>query len=659
MNKLPVLCSLLAVVIAGATVAAGPPCINIVYPKPQQRMGAVDSTFVFGNVPPQVGQWAYQVKVNGQNVAVHEAGGFLAFVPIEPGEFVFRVEALLTADGHVGYQARIKAGHSSDKPQYADSLVDSVIVMVPEPLVQLNMDTLQIVGDYRPPAGDLSVEPGSILDVRFRGTPGCRAWLTIDGVVDSLPVVEDSPHTQPYWGESVFGAGAVPDSLMVRGIYSGVLQLPVGISIDTIRVVYHIAPPSLSTAFARLFGPIEHEGDFDIESYMRLVRLDTVVSATAGWRLSIDSKDYPRTVRFVDSVQIVRHGPRRGYLSIFQPKGVEAMAVGSEGDWLQIRLSETTQGWVHSDAVELLPPGIMSPRSFLRVIRTESHPDRLDVGVPLSGKHAFRVEEVDRRHLVLSLYGVTSDTDWIRYDFSDTLLDFASWRQPEPGLYELHLHLNVDLWGYDTYYDGSTLHLSIVRPPDKVGDLRDKVIVIDPGHSIDPGALGSTGLTEADANLSIALALRKRLLKRRAIVVMTRDDRSNVPLYDRPAIAKDAPADIFVSVHNNALPDGVNPFENNGTSTYYYHPHSIDLARSVHPQLKKATGLDDHGLFYGNLAVIRPTQYPAILVECAFMMIPDQEARLKTEKFQDRVAKGIVQGIEDFLRNYEHRQSQD
>ncbi|MFH1687315.1 MAG: N-acetylmuramoyl-L-alanine amidase [bacterium] len=650
--------ALLALGLFGLEVgAATQPCINIVYPEPEQRIGAVDSTFVFGNVPQRVGRWAYQVTVNGHHVEVHDDGGFLAFVPIEPGEFVFRVQATLTADGSVNYQGKIKAGHEPQRPEYQDQLVDSVIVFVPRPWQALGADSLVIVGDYHPPSGDLSVEPGHLLQVRFRGTPGCRAWFGIDGVADSVPMSEDEPLEQPYWGEAVFGGGAVPDSLKVRGIYSGMLAIPEGVRVDTARIKYYLASPSLAQIFLRLFGPVQDEHlNFDLAGYLRLARLDTLITRDARWRLSVGGRDYPRTVRFTDSVQIVRHGPRQGYLSIFQPEGVEALAVGGEGAWLNIRLSESVDGWVHRESVELLPIGIMPPHSRLRSIRTHSGPEGLDITLLLSGRHPFRVEESDRRHIVLSLYGVTSDTDWIRYDFSDSLLDFATWRQPEPGLYELHLNLKIDAWGFDTYYDGTTLHLLIARPPERVGKLEGKIIVIDPGHSADPGARGPTGLTEAQANLDIALALRDRLQKRGATVVMTRDDLSNVPLYDRPAIAKQASADLFISIHNNALPDGVNPFENNGTSTYYYHPHSIDLAKAVHPRLAKATGLSDHGLFYGNLAVVRPTQYPAILVECAFMMIPQQEARLKSDKFQDQIAKGIVRGIEDFLREYEHRQ---
>ena len=66
------------------------------------------------------------------------------------------------------------------------------------------------------------------------------------------------------------------------------------------------------------------------------------------------------------------------------------------------------------------------------------------------------------------------------------------------------------------------------------------------------------------------------------------------------------------------------------------------------------TGLPDYGLYFGNLHVARPTQYPAILVECAFIVIPEQEALLKTDRFRKQVAKAITNGIESFLEEYDH-----
>ena len=106
-------------------------------------------------------------------------------------------------------------------------------------------------------------------------------------------------------------------------------------------------------------------------------------------------------------------------------------------------------------------------------------------------------------------------------------------------------------------------------------------IVIDPGHSSDPGSIGPTGLTEAVANLNISRELAQILRDKGAEVVMVREGNEHVDIYDRPKLAVNENCDMYISVHNNALPDGINPYLNNGTSTYYYHLHSKPLAEAI------------------------------------------------------------------------------
>ncbi|HXF47917.1 MAG TPA: N-acetylmuramoyl-L-alanine amidase, partial [Verrucomicrobiae bacterium] len=61
-------------------------------------------------------------------------------------------------------------------------------------------------------------------------------------------------------------------------------------------------------------------------------------------------------------------------------------------------------------------------------------------------------------------------------------------------------------------------------------------------------------------------------------------------------------------------------------------------------------GLKDLGLYFGNFVVIRPPQYPAILCEIAFMMIPRQEEMLRSKAFHKKAASAIAEGIADYLR---------
>jgi N-acetylmuramoyl-L-alanine amidase len=66
-------------------------------------------------------------------------------------------------------------------------------------------------------------------------------------------------------------------------------------------------------------------------------------------------------------------------------------------------------------------------------------------------------------------------------------------------------------------------------------------------------------------------------------------------------------------------------------------------------------GLADLGINYDNLAVVRSTWYPAVLCEGAFLMLPDQEAALRTPEFQDRYARGVADGLERYFRGLDAR----
>ena len=154
---------------------------------------------------------------------------------------------------------------------------------------------------------------------------------------------------------------------------------------------------------------------------------------------------------------------------------------------------------------------------------------------------------------------------------------------------------------------------------------------------------------EGEANLAIAYRLERLLEEQGATVIMTRTDRSPVRLYDRTQLAESLNAEILVSIHNNALPDGVNPFENHGTSVYYFHPGSLDLARALQRGLLETLGLRDLGIGRASLALARPTWMPAVLTEGAFMMVPEQEAGLRDPQFQEAYARGVLAGIREFL----------
>ena len=157
-----------------------------------------------------------------------------------------------------------------------------------------------------------------------------------------------------------------------------------------------------------------------------------------------------------------------------------------------------------------------------------------------------------------------------------------TWVQSQRQEVTLTIELSAPVWGYRTRWSRNDLILEVRRPPHLSGTnpLRGRTIAIDPGHP-PMGSTGPTGLREAEANLAVALQLRAMLQNAGAKVLMTRVSDSAVDLWPRVAAAEQSGAELLVSIHNNALPDGVNPFTNNGTSVFYNQPRSVPLAAAI------------------------------------------------------------------------------
>jgi N-acetylmuramoyl-L-alanine amidase len=115
------------------------------------------------------------------------------------------------------------------------------------------------------------------------------------------------------------------------------------------------------------------------------------------------------------------------------------------------------------------------------------------------------------------------------------------------------------------------------------------------------------------------------------------------------ATAETSNAELLISIHNNALPDGINPFTNNGTSVFYNQPRSLPLAADIQRSLVRRLRLPDLGVGRADLAMIRPTWMPAVLCEGMFVILPDQEARLRSREGQRSYARGVLEGVRGFL----------
>jgi len=174
---------------------------------------------------------------------------------------------------------------------------------------------------------------------------------------------------------------------------------------------------------------------------------------------------------------------------------------------------------------------------------------------------------------------------------------------------------------------------------------RTPVVVIDPGHGGKMSGAVYSGIMEKDLNLDIARRLNTLLREQGIETYMTRNDDRHVDLYDRSGLANSLNADLFVSIHNNAGSSSMS-----GSMTLYYPGGSgftsKTFAKVMQEELVKNLGTKDLGIIpRPNLAVLRTTKMPAVLVEVAFMTNSSDMQKLKTSDFRQAAAEAIRDGI--------------
>jgi N-acetylmuramoyl-L-alanine amidase len=334
----------------------------------------------------------------------------------------------------------------------------------------------------------------------------------------------------------------------------------------------------------------------------------------------------------------------------FFPNGTLAAVSGRWDNQVRLQLSSISVAWVDAEGARPLPAGTGPPGGRVGSLRVSSSPTSATIRLPVSTRVPFRVEEEERR-LILTLYGVQADMDWIHYGEADPLVKLVRFVQRAADELDITVELGEPVWGYRTRWVDSQLLLEIRRPPKihRQRPLAGRRIALDPGHP-PLGATGPTGVRESEVTLAVARVTRDLLVAEKAEVLLLRDSEAPVSLDARTTMAEQENAEVLVSIHANALPDGVNPFVNNGTSVYYFHPRAVELARAIDRELVARFGFRDLGIGRGDLALARPTWMPAVLVEGLFLMIPEQEAVLASPEGQRRYAAGIVEGLKAFLR---------
>lgn len=182
---------------------------------------------------------------------------------------------------------------------------------------------------------------------------------------------------------------------------------------------------------------------------------------------------------------------------------------------------------------------------------------------------------------------------------------------------------------------------------------KNVTIAIDPGHGgEDPGTIGKSGVHEKDIALDISKNLRKQLRYRGYDVILTRESDERVSLEDRARIANENKADLFLSIHCNAM-------ENNddikGVQVLYY-PSLSGINETMAERLLfgivEETAADDKNIVEReNLVVLNQTNMKSFVLETGFLSNPEEAFLLGNKEYQELIVKGIVKTIEEFHKS--------
>lgn len=317
-------------------------------------------------------------------------------------------------------------------------------------------------------------------------------------------------------------------------------------------------------------------------------------------------------------------------------KGIVLYLDGKKGDFYKIQESGENEFWIHKDNIET--PVTLSKRIKAKIKSQKYYSDKnYDYRkFYLSHPVIYTLKQQDN-NIKLTLYGTDNkDKDNFEYIFN----------------------FDSDIAGFDCYYEDNNLIFRKAKLPevaDNTNPLKGINIFIDAGHGgSEKGTISPERVNEKDINLDIALKLIKLLEEEGANVFYSRIDDTQINLYDRVKLAKDNNAFISLSIHNNSLPYGKNPYIQHGCETHYYNENAKKLAEIITNNLANDLNIKNNGIRKSSFALNRSTNPVSVLIEVAYMIYPEEYILLKNEVFRRNVAKSIKKSLNEYILSIEN-----
>lgn len=412
------------------------------------------------------------------------------------------------------------------------------------------------------------------------------------------------------------------------------------------------------------------------------------LGAAVEWengKVVIDSSGYPIIkVNDMGSGQYLnlRSGPGTNYPVIGQVYGGAYLEVtGESGNWYKIKTSTGADAYVSKDYVSLYnngganpsKPSVNPPSDNNNSTDTQSGTIVVSNKTSIQGQASItfnlgtgtpKVVSNDGNKIVLEISGaqVASGT-WTP---AENLAPFNGFKVENISGDAVRMTANVTNGGYFRLdLNGSAFTVTAVtKHKNGTKGLAGKVIVVSAGHgvysggTIDRGALSPhNGLDEVAFNTPVALKLRDKLEAAGATVIMIRDTEGpiNMTLYQRSVVANDNNADAFIELHGdsaaNQSASGIGTWLYTGSlrmTSAAQEDMRNEFGAEINQALAAATGQPAY-IKYANFSVTRETEVPCALIECGFLSNAEDAARLATDAYQEKLAQGIFNGLNNYF----------
>ena len=570
--------------------------ITVQYPYEQMTLPrGAKQIFLFGkvNLKPPV-----KLEINGTPVPVEKNGAFVAYLPVQYGNFEFLLTAAnKTTSAQAVRRVIIPGVDTKDFSAQAAFDPQSVFPQTPTELL-----------------------PGDEINLSVRGTPNATVTATLSGLKNAKNLALQEDPFNP-------------------GIYQLYFTVDPEQKPKAAKVVYKMKEPAHGTT-AKITAPhkIQIRSAKDPFFYAQVTEPGVKLRQIPTPRENL----YP-FYRAYGQVRL------NGQLN----NQYRLVLNENESAWLEETKLELTP---HEDFVPNRITGLRTEvlDEKTRLIFTGKRPtpirirelgDRLELAF-------YYVEGFDKNFTLGPKSPLVEDVAWTQPD-NNTLL-FTIYFKKNTQLWG-HAY---DFENGDLVLD--LIHPPLLTPTLKQ-PLKGARILLAAGHSPRrtvpyDGAVGPTGYLEYEATLALAQDLKPLLERAGATVIMTRHGNNTISLQSRYEKAIRERAQILVSLHYNSLPETSNPFAGpRGFSVYYNYPHSFRLAQSVHEAFTRRVPLPDNGLIANDVLFIpRIPQLPSILVENAFLLMPKQEEMAKTKRGREPLVRALYAGIVDFYDALNH-----